>query len=177
MSERIEGYAAAAFALATAEGEADRVEQELFALGRAVETTPELRDALTDPRLPLDRKEAIVRDVVGAHASRVTVNLVSLFVAQGRGGDIAEISTALAEARATSAGRALAEVRSAVPLDDATVARLTAALERKTGRTVEVRTIVDPSILGGIVTRVGDTVIDGSVARRLRSLRETLQTR
>lgn len=177
MSERIEGYAAAAFALASAEGEADRVEQELFALGRAMETSPELRDALTDPRLPLDRKEAIVRDVVGAHASRVTVNLVLLFVAQGRGGDLADIATALAETRATSAGRALAEVRSAIPLDDTTVARLTAALERKTGRAVEVRTIVDPSILGGIVTRVGDIVIDGSVARSMRSLREMLQTR
>lgn len=177
MSERIEGYAAAALALATAEGEADRVGQELFAVGQAVQASPDLRDALTDPRLPLDRKEAIVRDVVGAHASRVTVNLVSLFVAQGRGGDIAEIATALAEARAHSAGKALAEVRTAVPLDDATVARLAAALERKTGRPVEVKIIVDPSILGGIVTRVGDTVIDGSVARRMRSLRETLQSR
>lgn len=177
MSERIEGYAAAAFALASAEGEADRVEQELLAVGRAVQSSPELRDALTDPRLPLDRKEAIVRDVVGAHASRVTVNLVSLFVAQGRGGDISEIATALAETRAASAGKALAEVRTAVPLDDATVARLASALERKIGRPVEVTTTVDPSIMGGVVTRVGDTVIDGSVARRMRSLRETLQTR
>ncbi|MDX1447564.1 MAG: ATP synthase F1 subunit delta [Acidimicrobiia bacterium] len=177
MSERIDGYAAAAFALASAEGEADRVEQELFAVGQAVQSSPELRDALTDPRLPLERKEAIVRDVVGAQASRVTVNLVSLIVAQGRGGDLPEIATALAETRAASAGRALAEVRTAVPLDDATVDRLTAALERKTGRPVEVRVVVDPSIMGGIVTRVGDTVIDGSVARRLRSLRQTLQTR
>lgn len=177
MSERIAGYAAAAYALASAEGELDRVEQELFAVGRAVQTSPELRDALTNPALPLERKEQIVRDVVGAHASRVTVNLVSMFVAQGRGGDLAEIASALTEKRAASAGKAVAEVRSAVPLDDATIARLAAALERKTGRAVEVKSIVDPSVLGGIVTRVGDTVIDGSVARRLRSLRETLQTR
>jgi len=177
VSERTDGYAAAAFALASAEGELDRVEQELFSLGRAVETSPELRDALTDPRLPLERKEAIVRDVVGAHASRVTVNLVSMIVAQGRGGDLREIAGALAEQRAAVAGKAVAEVRTAVPLDDATISRLASALERKTGRPVEVKTIVDPSVLGGVVTRVGDTVIDGSVARRLRSLRETLQTR
>ena len=168
MSERIAGYASAAHALASAEGELDRVEQELFALARAVETTPELRDALTNPALPLERKERIVRDVVGAHASRVTVNLVSMFIAQGRGGDLPAIA---------SAGKAVAEVRSAVPLDDATTARLAAALERKIGRAVEVKAIVDPSVLGGIVTRVGDTVIDGSVASRLRSLRQTLQTR
>ncbi|HSJ27131.1 MAG TPA: ATP synthase F1 subunit delta [Acidimicrobiia bacterium] len=177
MSERIDGYAAAAYALASAEGELDRVEQELFAIGQAIDSSPDLREALTDPRLSLDRKEAIVRDVIGAHASRVTVNLVSLFVAQGRGGDIGEIVSALAGQRAASVGKTVAEVRTAVPLDDATVARLAAALERRTGRSVEVRTIVDPSVLGGVVARVGDTVIDGSVARRLRSLRETLQTR
>lgn len=177
MSERIAGYASAAFALASAEGELDRVEQELFAVATAVETSPELRDALTNPALPLERKERIVRDVVGAHASRVTVNLVSMFIAQGRGGDLPEIAAALTETRADAAGKAVAEVRSAVPLDDATVARLAAALEHKTGRPVEVKAIVDPSVLGGIVTRVGDMVIDGSVARRLRSLRQTVQTR
>ncbi|HVR32946.1 MAG TPA: ATP synthase F1 subunit delta [Acidimicrobiia bacterium] len=177
MSERIAGYASAAFALASAEGELDRVEQELFAVGTAVETSPELRDALTNPALPLERKERIVRDVVGAHASRVTVNLVSMFIAQGRGGDLPEIAAALTETRAAAAGKAVAEVRSAVPLDEATIARLAAALEHKTGRPVEIKAIVDPSVLGGIVTRVGDTVIDGSVARRLRSLRQTVQTR
>lgn len=177
MSDRIEGYAAAAYAVATAEGELDRVEQELFILGRAVEASPELRDALTDPSLPLERKDRIVRDVIGAHASRVTVNLVSMFVASGRGGDLGDIASALAETRAASAGKTVAEVRSAIPLDEATVTRLAAALEHKTGRPVEVKAIVDPSVLGGIVTRVGDTVIDGSVARRLRSLRQTVQTR
>lgn len=177
MSERIDGYAAAAYALATAEDELDRVEQELYALGRAVDSSPDLRSALTDPRLPSERKEGIVRDVVGAHASRVTVNLVSMIVAQGRGGDLPDIAAALAERRAASAGKAVAEVRTAVELDDETIARLAAALERKTGRPVEVKAIVDPSVVGGVVTRVGDTVIDGSVARRLRSLRQTLQTR
>jgi F-type H+-transporting ATPase subunit delta len=177
VSERIDGYAAAAYELASAEGELDRVEQELFTVARAVETSAELRQALTDPRLPLDRKETIVRDVVGAHASRVTVNLVSMFVAQGRAGDLPKIAASLAAKRAAAVGKAVAEVRTAVPLDEATVARLAAALERRTGRQVEVRTIVDPSVLGGVVARVGDTVIDGSIARRLRSLRETLQTR
>jgi F-type H+-transporting ATPase subunit delta len=177
VSERIDGYAAAAYALASAEGELDRVEQELAAVGRAIETSPDLRSALTDPRLPLERKEAIVREVVGAHASRVTVNLVSLFVAQGRGGDVPDIVSALAQQRAASVGKIVAEVRTALPLDDATVNRLAAALERKTGRQVEVRVVVDPAVLGGLVTRVGDTVIDGSVARSLRSIRETLQTR
>ncbi len=177
MSERIDGYAAAAYALASAEGELDRVEQELATFGRAIETSPDLRSALTDPRLPLEKKESIVNEVLGAHASRVTVNLVSLFVAQGRGGDLPDIVSALAEQRAASVGKVVAEVRTALPLDEDTVTRLAAALEHKTGRQVEVRVVVDPSVLGGLVTRVGDTVIDGSIARSLRSIRETLQTR
>lgn len=177
MSDRIDGYAEAAYALATAEGELDRVEREMLALGRAVETSADLRTALTDPRLPLARKEGIVRDVAGTHASRVTVNIVSLIVAQGRGGELPAIASALVRRRASSVGKTVAEVRTAVELDDATVQRIAAALEQRVGGPVEVRTIIDPSVLGGLVTRVGDTVIDGSVARRLRSLRETLQTR
>ena len=176
MSERIDGYADAAYALASAEGELDRVEGELLTLGRAVSDSTELRSALTSPQLPFDRKESIIRDIVGTHASRVTVNLVSMIVAQGRGGDLPEIATALAKRRASAGGKTLAEVRTAVELDDATVRRLAAALERKTGKAVEVRTVVDPSVMGGIVARVGDTVIDGSVAKRLRSLRETIQS-
>lgn len=175
MSERIDGYADAAYALASAEGELDRVEGELLALGRAVADSAELRSALTNPQLPLDRKESIVRDVAGAHASRVTVNIVSMIVAQGRGGDLPEIATALAERKASAGGKTLAEVRTALELDAATIQRLAAALERRTGKQVEVRTIVDPSVMGGLVARVGDVVIDGSVQKRLRSLRQTIQ--
>lgn len=177
MDERIDGLAAAVYEVASAEEVLDRVDQELYELGRAVASSPDLRDALTDPRLSFDRKEGIVRDVVGAHASRVTVQLVSMIVGLGRGGELPDIATALAEKRASAAGKATAEIRTAVELDEATLDRLIAALERRIGRQIEVKTIVDPSVVGGVVARVGDTVIDGSVARRLRSLRQALQTR
>ena len=73
--------------------------------------------------------------------------------------------------------RAVAEVRSAVPLDDATVERLAAALGRATGKSVEVKVIVDESVIGGIVARVGDTVIDGAIARRVESVRQAVMSR
>ena len=69
----------------------------------------------------------------------------------------------------------MAEIRSAVELDDETVRRLEAALGRATGKQIEAKVVVDPSVVGGIVARVGDTVIDGSVRRRLETLRHALR--
>lgn len=177
MADRIDGYANAVFELAGAEGELARVEQEIFAISQSIASAPELREALTDPRIPSDRKQSIVDDLVGGRASEVTVNIVGLIISQGRASDLPEIAERLSSRAAAAEGKAVAEVRSAVELDDATIDRLAAALRKRLGRAVEVRAIVDPEVVGGIVTRVGDTVIDGSVARRLQSLRQTLQTR
>ncbi len=68
----------------------------------------------------------------------------------------------------------VAEVRSAVPLDEARRAKLAAALSKATGRTVEVKVVVDPSVIGGIVARLGDEVYDGTVRTRLREVRQRL---
>jgi F-type H+-transporting ATPase subunit delta len=67
-------------------------------------------------------------------------------------------------------------VRSAIPLEDETVERLRSALAKATGKQVEVKVVVDPTVVGGIVARVGDTVIDGSIARRVESLRQAVNT-
>jgi F-type H+-transporting ATPase subunit delta len=112
---------------------------------------------------------------VGAKASRLTTNFVNLVVSQGRVSELGPIADRLARQKASAGGLDVAEVRSAVPLDDATVQRLAAALARSVGREVEVRTVVDPTVLGGIVARVGDTVIDGSVRNRLESLRTAMR--
>jgi F-type H+-transporting ATPase subunit delta len=97
-------------------------------------------------------------------------------VSQGRASELSAVANAVVEAAAASQDKAVAEVRSAVPLDDATVARLAAGLGRATGKTVEVKVIVDPSVIGGISARVGDTVIDGSLARRVDSLRQAISS-
>lgn len=175
MADRIDGYAAAVFEFASAEDDLARVEQELFTIAQTVESTPDLRSALTDPALPIDRKQAVINDLVGGRASKVTVNLVTMIAAQGRVADLSEVSRRLSQRTAASKGGQVAEVRSAVELDDATVQRLAAALSKQAGRPVEVRTVVDPDVMGGIVARIGDTVIDGSIRRRLDSLRQTLQ--
>lgn len=175
--DRLDGYAAAAFDLAAAEGESERVEGELFAVARAVDSSPQLRDALADPRLPVERKQTLLNELLKGRASDVTVNFLALLAAQGRSGDLRAIVDRLIERAAASREKVVAEVRSAVELDQATIDRLTAAIGNATRKRVEVKAIVDPDLLGGIVAQVGDVVIDGSIRRRLQSMRETLQGR
>lgn len=175
--DRIDGYAAAIVEFAKAEGELDRIGDELFRIARAFESSNELRDALTDPRLPIDRKKAIVDDLLGGKSSPLAVSLVNFVIGLSRASDLPAIADRLAERAAAAHQRVLAEVRTAFELDAATIARLAASLSRATGKDVEVKTVVDPSVLGGIVARVGDVVIDGSVSHRLQELRETLTGR
>lgn len=174
--DRVSGYAAGIFEMAKAEGVLERVENELYELGRQLETSPELRSTLTDPQLPLERKRAVVAGLLSGRASSLTVGLAEFLLGQNLASDLGSIASALADQAAASRNRQVAEIRSAIPLDEETVARLTAALARVTGATLEVKTIVDPAVVGGIVARVGDTIIDGSVAAKLASLRQVLQS-
>lgn len=175
--DRIEGYARGIFEMARGEGDLERVEDELRSISRALETSPELRSNLTDPQLPLEKKQGIVDELIGGRASSLTVGLVQLVVSQGRAAELPAIVTAVAETAASSRDKEVAEVRSAVPLDPETVARLTASLSKATGKEVEVKVTVDPSVIGGIVARVGDTVIDGTIAKRVDSVRQAVNAR
>lgn len=171
---RIQGYAAAIFEVARGEGVLEKVEDELFRVARSFESSNELRDALANPRLPLERKQGVIDDLLGSRAHVLTSAFVNFVVGLGRATDLPAIVDELVARSAAARDRVVAEVRSAISLDDATVERLAAALSRRTGKDVEVKVVVDPTVLGGIVARVGDTVIDGSVRSRLQNARETL---
>lgn len=175
--DRIEGYASAILEVAKAEGELDRIGDELFRIARAFESSHELREALTDIRLPIDRKQGVVDDLLGERALPLTVSFVGFVVGAGRASELPAIADRLAERAAEERGRVIAEVRSATGLDDATADRLAAALSRATGKEVEVKTVVDPTVVGGILARIGDTVIDGTVRHRFEELRENLTRR
>ncbi|MCZ6629992.1 MAG: ATP synthase F1 subunit delta [Actinobacteria bacterium] len=176
MPDRITGYANGIFELAKAEGELERVESELFTIAQALDGSPELRSTLTDPQLPMEKKQALVDDLIGGRASSLSVDLVQLIVSQGRASELSDIARAVVEAAAASRDKAVAEVRSAVPLDEETIERLAVELGRATGKSVEVKVVVDESVIGGIVARVGDIVIDGSLARRVDSLRQAVES-
>jgi F-type H+-transporting ATPase subunit delta len=97
-----------------------------------------------------------------------------MIVGAGRAADLAAIARAVLDKGAAVRNRAIAEVRSAVPLTDDQRRRLTDALKKSTGKDVEIKVVIDPAVLGGIVTQIGDTVIDGSVRHRLNQVRESL---
>ncbi|MDP9144742.1 MAG: ATP synthase F1 subunit delta [Actinomycetota bacterium] len=177
MDDRIDGYARAILDLATAEGELERVESEFLAVGQALEKSEDLRATLTDPELPVDRKHAVIDQLIGARASVLTVGLVQFMVGQGRSSEIPSIAKAFVEKAAESRDMAVAEVRSAIALDDETIARLATSLGKATGKRVEVKVIVDESVVGGIVARVGDVVIDGTVAHAMGELRQAVMNR
>jgi F-type H+-transporting ATPase subunit delta len=172
--EAIRGYAQALFAVAEAEGILDEVTEELFRFTRTVEQHPELRQALTDPGLPAERKRAVLEDLLGDRANRHTVNLLEFIVEQGRARELEAIVSELIELAAERRRHVVAEVRTAVPLDADRRERLAGALSEATGKDVELKVIVDESVVGGVVARVGDQVIDGSIRRRLELARESL---
>ncbi|MGH2663937.1 MAG: ATP synthase F1 subunit delta [Actinomycetota bacterium] len=173
-SEAVRGYAQGLFSVAEAEGALDTVEDELFRFARTIEKEAELREALTDPALPSERKRAVLADVLGERTHPVTVNLLGFLVELGRARDLPAIVDQLVELAAERRRHVVAEVRTAVPLDAARRDRLAEALSKATGKDVEVRVVVDESVIGGVLARVGDQVIDGSVRRRLELARERL---
>jgi len=174
MTDRIDGYATALFEIARAEGNLDEVEDELFRFARSLESSDELRNALTDDLVPVDKRQAVVEDLLGGRASPTTTALISFVVASGRGRELPAIVSRLVDRAASEKDRAVAEVRTAVPLTEDQQTRLAAALANATGRQVELKVIVDDTVMGGLVAQVGDTVIDGTVRSGLDQLRTLL---
>jgi len=170
----VRGYAEALFAVAEAEGELATVEDQLYAFAKALEVQTELREALTDPALPAENKKALIRDLLGERANPHTVNVLGFLIDQGRAREIGRIVEELVAVAAERRAHAVAEVRSAVPLDEDQRQRLAQALSAATGRQVEVKVVVDPSVVGGIVAKVGDEVFDGTVRSRLDEARGRL---
>jgi F-type H+-transporting ATPase subunit delta len=169
---RVEAYAEAFLEVARAEKRAGAIEDDLFRFARALDANDELRMALGDRTVPAERRVAIVEELMGGVALPVSVGLVSMVVGADRTGDLPAIVDRFLELSAEERQHEVAEVRAAVPLDERLRERLATALSDATGKQVEVKVIVDPNVLGGVVARIGDTVIDGTVRRRLEQLKE-----
>lgn len=170
----IDGYAEALFTVARAEKALPAVEDELYAFAKALEHNTPLRDALTDAALPAENKKGVVADILGERANPLTVSLLGFVVDAGRARELPRIVQRLAELAAGERDQALAEVRSAVELSAAQRERIADALSKATGRKVDVKVVVDPSVVGGVVARVGDEIFDGSVATRLVDAKQRL---
>ncbi|MGC5363029.1 F0F1 ATP synthase subunit delta [Streptomyces sp. DT24] len=148
-------------------GALDDVEDELFRFGRIVASDTELRSALTSRTATAGAKSELLRSLLGGKATPVTERVVVRLVSQPRGRSLEAGLDSLSRLAAERRDRMVAVVTSAVPLSDRQKQRLGAALAKIYGRQMHLNLEVDPEVLGGIVVRVGDEVINGTVAERL----------
>ncbi|MFB6805700.1 F0F1 ATP synthase subunit delta [Streptomyces sp. NPDC056387] len=148
-------------------GALDDVEDELFRFGRIVASNTELRAALTDRAASASAKSTLLRSLLGGKANAVTERLVTRLVTHPRGRSLEAGLESLSKLAAERRDRMVATVTSAVPLSDVQKQRLGAVLAKLYGRQMHLNLDVDPAVLGGISVRVGDEVIDGTIADRL----------
>jgi F-type H+-transporting ATPase subunit delta len=157
--------------LAEKSGRLDAVEDELFRLGRIIAGQPDLERLLSDPAAdPAGRRE-LMTGLLAGKVDRVTTALVTDLVGSRRVRAVVTELERLSELAAQRREQSIAYVRSAVALTEQQHERLARLLERIYQRPIAVRLEVDPRLLGGLVIRVGDELVDGSVAGRLGALR------
>ena len=165
-------YAEAAFEIGRSEGSLDEWERDLVRLSAAI-SDDELRSLVEHPAVPFAAKERIVRRVVTG-VSPMPLNLVLLMVRRGRPGAFGPMVEHFRALVRRHRGVALAEIRTAMPLDEAQRDAVVERLHELTGDTIEINEVVDESLIGGITVRIGDRLYDASVRNRLERLRARL---
>ena len=172
-----EAAASSAFAAAEAAGAIDEVEDELFRFARIVEREPGLHAALTGPYLPAEQKLALVGSLLTGRVHWVTRGVVERLMRAPRGRTIELALADYLRLAARRRERLVADVRVAVPLSAEQADRLARDLGRIYGHQVSLQISIDPDVIGGISVRIGDEVIDATVASRLAEVRRRLTGR
>jgi F-type H+-transporting ATPase subunit delta len=170
-------YARAIFELGREEGSLATLPKEISEFAELYSGSVELRDVLGSPLVDVASREAVLGDIAERLGLSPTMrNTLRLLARRRRLPAIPEIARELLRLVDEENQLVRAHVLSAAPLSDDYLGRLKAELEKTTGKKVELTHEQDPSLIAGVVTRIGDRVIDGSVLSRLRSFRESLMT-
>jgi F-type H+-transporting ATPase subunit delta len=172
--ERLDGYATALLQVLPSDGGLTQIEEELFRFMQVLDGTEELRTVLSSRDVSADARKRLVEDLLSAKATPTTLRLTSYATQVGRPRDYQDLLAFLVDRLAKESHKRMAEVRSAIDLDEDRQQELANALRRVVGYDVQLRLSVDPSILGGFVATVGDTVVDASVRHQLELLRDRL---
>jgi len=169
----IRRYAQAVFEMADQQGALDAWERDLGALAGAFEN-PQIAAIFDSPQVSASQKRAVADEILGPAGQPLVRNLVGLLIERGRVGGLPQLYTSFHDRMLERQGIAVGEVTTAVPLGPEELALVRQRLGAMLGKEIEIRAVVDPDIIGGIVARVGDQLIDGSVIGQLRKLRERL---
>lgn len=168
-------YAQALLELGVEDGSLDRIVDEMNTVAQAWDASHDLRNALENPLVAHAAKKAVMgelADQIGATAT--TRHALMLLVDRRRTKTLPYVASYLRELADARKGVLRAEVTTAAPLSDAYYARLQAQLEKMTGKKVVVDRKMDPALIAGVVTRIGDRILDGSLRTRLQSIRDSL---
>lgn len=168
-------YAETLLRTAEGEGAVDEVSEGLGRVARAIEASDPFRRFLAGPQIAGDDKRAVVRSAFGDRVHPLVVRFLELLIERRREplvGEVHQAWRALLDARAN---RRSASVTTATPADPGIVEAIRRALQRATGQEIQLEERLDPDLLGGLVVRTGDLVMDASLRSRLDALRHRLR--
>jgi F-type H+-transporting ATPase subunit delta len=166
-------YAQAVFSLANERDSLDAWSADLALLSSIVANSDNAA-FLENPTVTADRKFAAIESALDTNVQPETRNLVKMLIERDRTALIPEIRGLFDDQVRAERGIAVAQVTTAERLNDAEQGLVREKLEGMTGQTVELATKIDPEIIGGIIIRIGDQVIDGSVRNKLEKMRSRL---
>ena len=160
--------------MAQAEGVVSRVEEELFRLSELLKGNPELLQFLKDPNIKSEGKRRALSDLFQGRVHPLVLTTLTSLSDQDRGGRVLHVIEEFSSIAATARQKVTGEVTTAITLDGDTLSRLVTALNRATGKNVQLFQKVDPAILGGAIIKVGEQIIDGSLRRKLDQIQAKL---
>jgi F-type H+-transporting ATPase subunit delta len=167
-------YAQALFDIAQRDGIVEKIEQDLDTIDAAVRSTPMLLRVLRAPTIPRERKKALLTQIFGQGVTALTARFLALLVDRRRENVLPQVNPEFKKLSYQHRNLLPVTVQVATRMTPEERQQLTEALSRRTGKTVELQEEVEPSLMGGAVLRLGDTIIDGSVAGHLRRLRQRM---
>lgn len=152
-----------------------KVDEDIAMIEESMEGSPELRRFFADPMISADKKEVVIDALFKERVHAITLSFLQLLTRKRRENLFPEIVGAYNALRNEQMGIVEALIRVALPLNAAEETKVKEGIENLTGKKVQLKTEVDPSIMGGIIIRVGDMVYDGSVQHQLDSLKDRLK--
>lgn len=169
-------YAKALVELGAGEGAIDRFQTALTGVEAVFKSSPELVAVLANPAYGADAKREILKDIiVKLEVPAMVANCLLLLQERNRLSVLGQIALAYGALADERSGVVRAKVTAAMAMSDAQLEGIRKALAEKTGKQVQVTVAIDPALLGGVVTQVGDKVFDGSVKTQLARIEDTLQ--
>ena len=167
-------YAGALFAVAQRDNILDAVASDLTLIHRFLTEVPYLRAIIMQPLVSDSRKNSVADEAFGDRVTAASLGFLKLLIRKGREELIEECDREFRALLAAHTNTAEAEASTAVPLTPEQTERLTQSLQSLTGKTIRLTTHIDTSLVGGVVVRIGDTVMDGSVRGKLERLERQL---